>query len=202
MDEKQLEEVNAGTRTRIMSQTKEPGIKWQCDRLKLCLEGGSVAKLPWGSRSIFKHDWIALKKYIAENNVKTVLEYGVGLSTELMLLEGVEVVCFESMPWWADICKKAIGNEIILCEDGYYPDLDRRFDLALVDAPWGNRNFSTRHAMRHSDVVYLHDLRDADGIHMVKDWDKIEVDLSNGKKYKKHFFGHPEREFTGQGGEI
>jgi SAM-dependent methyltransferase len=116
----------------------------------------------------------------AEYKIKNVIEYGVGLSTELMMMEGIEVLSLETLDWWADICRKAIGNEIITYQEGNIPEIDRKFDFAFVDGPQTKRTNEILHAKQHSDIIYLHDLRPEE-VKLLDDWEVIE-------NYGKHYY--------------
>lgn len=153
-------------------------IQWTLQKFAEALKNKENAKILWGNRSIWKKDWIVLKRFLGEQNIKTVLEYGCGLSTELMVLEGIEVVSLETLDWWAEINRRVIGNEIIGYKEGSLPKIDRRFDLAFVDGPQsGQRVPEIIHAKERSDVIFFHDL-DSNRIkaveELMKDWKVIE----------------------------
>jgi hypothetical protein len=154
------------------------------NQFRQALENKFCAKILWGNRSIYKKDWMIIKKFLHDYKIKTVLEYGVGLSTELMQLDNINVVSIETWDWWAEICKKAIGNEIIVIKGKeVLPDLNRSFDLAFVDGPKGDRTASILHAKRHSQVIYLHDMPTSRQreVNLLNDWIKIDG-------YGGHFF--------------
>lgn len=168
----------------MSDSAQEGGIKWMLEHLEKALRNRFSAKILWGNRSIYKPDWIQLKKFIHEYNIKTVLEYGVGLSTELMQLEGCEITSLETIEWWANVCKKAIGNNIIVYKEGHPPEIDGFFDLAFVDGPQTKRTATILHAKKYSNIIYLHDLRPSE-VELMSDWNIIE-------KYGKHFYEKPE----------
>lgn len=156
---------------------------WMIEKHKQSLEDKYIAKIPWGNRSIHRYDWVILKKFFSDNNIKTIIEYGVGLSTELMLLEGLEVTSLETLDWWAEHCKKTIGNKIITYKERLLPSVgEARYDLAFVDGPQGGRAETIAHAREHSDLVYLHDLRPAE-VALMSDWFVIDIG-----DYEGHFF--------------
>lgn len=114
------------------------------------------------SGSIHCKDWEFIEKAITENNVKSVLEFGCGLSSLLLNKKGLRVVSYDTNPKWIDRVK------------GINPDLDIRlwdgqavsdmkegehFDIAFVDGPSGGkmREFSTKIASELSDLVLVHD---------------------------------------------
>ncbi len=153
-------------------------LKWILEKYSLALRNKKNSKILWGNRSIWKKDWIILKRFLKEQNIKTVLEYGCGLSTELMTLEGIEVVSLETLDWWAEINKEVIENEIILYQKGNLPEINRKFDLAFVDGPMsGERIPEILHAKRHSDKIFFHDLdsnRKQAIKELAKDWKIIK----------------------------
>lgn len=138
--------------------SEEKLVKWIVERYRQDVLQDKNVKILWGSRSIYKKDWILLKRFIKEYNIKTVLEYGSGLSTELMLLEGLEVICLEQNPFWGGHCQKVLKNKIIIYKDEL-PKIDRHFDLALVDGPQsGGRKPESLHAIEHADYIWFHDM--------------------------------------------
>lgn len=115
--------------------------------------------LDWGKGAIDPMDWPFIKETIEKNQVKTVLEFGAGLSTVLMG-ELAKVTSFETESTWiekvkysspkADI-KKWNGREIT-------EELGS-FDLAFVDGPANgqNREQAFRIAANHAKIVIVHD---------------------------------------------
>ena len=93
--------------------------------------------IPWGDFAISQRDWHFIKDIIRENNVKSVLEFGAGLSS-LLMSETVDVTCYET---WAETKKiiedtKTAENKLTIhLWDG--KDIDdypkKKFDLAFVD---------------------------------------------------------------------
>ena len=153
-------------------------IQWILQRFAQALKVKVNAKILWGNRSINKNDWIVLKRFLREQNIKTVIEYGYGLSTELMVLEGLEVISLETLKWWAEINRSVAGNEIIEYKEGGLPKIDRVFDMAFVDGPQsGQRMPEIIHAKEHSNLIFFHDLdsnRSQSVAELMKDWKVIE----------------------------
>ena len=158
----------------------ESYIRWAVDYYEKALRAKTSAKILWDSRSIHRKDWLVLKKFFKEYPIKTVLEYGCGLSTELMVLEGLKVTSLETIKYWADTCRRVIGNEIILYEEGNLPYIEGMFDIAFVDGPKTKRTKSILHAIEHSNIIYLHDLRPTE-VALLDNWKIIE-------KYGNHFY--------------
>lgn len=153
-------------------------LNWMIEHYRNGLLNKSKAKILWGARSIHKKDWILLKEFFKEYKIKSVLEYGCGLSTELMGLEGIEVVSLEKIDWWADICRGAIGNEVIHYQK--LPKIKRKFDMCFVDGPQTKRSEEILHARKYSDIIFLHDLRPEE-VRLLNDWQIIS-------KYGKQFY--------------
>ena len=106
-------------------------------------------------------DWRFVREVIRGLNVQTVIEYGCGLSTELMEAFGLDVVSLETQQQFADIYLAA-GYNVQHCNyDEGYPHLIGPFDLAFVDGPGEkerhDRSKSVTHAMDRSRLIYLHD---------------------------------------------
>jgi tRNA A58 N-methylase Trm61 len=116
---------------------------------------------PWGCGSIGEDDWHFLFKTIKEFGVKTVLEFGTGLSTLMMMGEVDSIVSYDTLEYHLENMKQRIASNVTLRHwdgKGVKEDLDR-FDFAFVDGPSGgeNREHSMRIASEHSDVVCVHD---------------------------------------------
>jgi len=136
-----------------------PSLGWQVQRYEKALQEKSLCKILWGQRSIRKKDWILIKKFLKEFKIKTVLEYGCGLSTELMELEGLELTCLESLEPWADLVRRVTNANILTYSSDHIPELGKNYDLAFVDGPQsGNRCGEVEHAKRHADLIYFHDI--------------------------------------------
>lgn len=117
----------------------------------------------WGGGGFSRDSWKTVYVFIKEFNIKSVLEYGCGLSTELLLAIGMEVLSLETRKEFMDIPEA----KIILCDYYNYPKLDRRFDLAFVDGPGAyefeskkkvpERRNSILHAKQYVNYIYMHD---------------------------------------------
>ena len=174
------------------------GIRWILEHVVNSLRSGYNAKIHWGARSIYRHDWLKIKPFLKEHNIKTVLEYGVGLSTELMLLEGIKVTSLETLDWWTVLCRKAFSKhvphtpEIIHYKEGNPPSiLDqanpaelKRFDLCFVDAPQTKRRETIIHAKEYSDLIFIHDMRPEE-VELLSDWFPVHIDGYEGHFYSK-----------------
>ena len=161
-------------------EIEDTQVDWAVNQYRQSLKDKFNAKILWGSRSIYRKDWLQLREFLKEYEIKNVIEYGVGLSTELIVMEGIRVLSLETLDWWAEICRKAIGNEIITYVENVLPVIDEKFDLAFVDGPQTKRTETIKHAKDHSDIIYLHDLRPEE-VKLLDDWKVIE-------KYGEHYY--------------
>lgn len=111
-----------------------------------------------------KDDWRIVYDLIRKYDIRSVIEYGCGLSTELFMAIGMEIVSLETVEKYADIPEA----NIIVAPYGKHPELGRKFDLAFIDGPGAyefelrrelpDRRLSAEHAKRHAaHYVYMHD---------------------------------------------
>ena len=123
--------------------------------------------ISWATGGFTESCWHTLYKVIRGHNVKTVLEYGCGVSTEMMLAIELDVTSLETQQdYLLGDGKDQCGN-VILCTYPLFPAFDRKFDLAFIDGP-GAREFevarkapertqSAVHAIKYADLIILHD---------------------------------------------
>ncbi len=143
---------------------------------------------PFASGSIHKKDWDFIEKIIDENNVKTVLEFGCGLSTLLLLKKGIKVISYDTTQKWIDKIKAINPHCDIRLWDGINLDINEKFDLVFVDGPSGGqmREFSTKIASELSDLVLIHD---AYGVDEKKWQEKYVVNNFDGPEKGGHWNG-------------
>ena len=129
-------------------------------------------KMVWSFMSIIQKDWKFIKSILVKNEIKTVLEFGSGLSS-LLISEIAEVTSYETDRKYADdiLSKRivvaggqTINNLLIRMWDGKDVDDDLpKYDLAFVDGPLGKssggmgREHSIRIAAEHADRIIIHD---------------------------------------------
>jgi hypothetical protein len=108
----------------------------------LYLANSKYQYIDWGNGKITRGRWMLIKKVLKDYNIKSVIEFGSGLSSELFSLEqDLEV-------WSLDILKQHIENmklrfpkiKFIHYEKENLPEIDRVFDMAFVDGPAGYRH--------------------------------------------------------------
>ena len=117
----------------------------------------------WGGACITDMDWEFLRKTCDQYDVKTVMEFGPGLSSFLLTDRGMGVVSFETRDNWMEslIGKGASDKFDLHAWNGKVLNLgdDVHFDLAIVDGPPGgpSREMSTKIASERADIVLVHD---------------------------------------------
>jgi len=129
----------------------------------------AIADLPqkmgfekWGGSSITDKDWIFMKNVIEQNKIKTVLEFGAGLSSCLMNQMGLDVTTYESASQWVTKFRQKYPKLNIHQWDGKTEkdvDMTKTYDLGFVDGPAGgsNRECSTKIAAKLCKHIIIHD---------------------------------------------
>ena len=129
--------------------------------------------MSWGEWSITEQDWRFIQRIIRDEGIKTVLEFGPGLSSLMLAgIEGLDVISYEEDAEHAD---QILGKfqkykspskdslEIRPWDGREMKDALGKFDLAFVDGPKGKANggpgrgASIRIASEASDRVIIHD---------------------------------------------
>jgi hypothetical protein len=139
----------------FVAPTVTPADKVIADKTELTFGGGSITD----------RDWLFMKDIIRDEGIKTVLEFGAGLSSVMMGQVVEKVITYETMPGWINRISKMVKPEIntIRKWDGVNFKLEegdpQRFDFAFVDGPsgGGSREFSTKAASELADIVIIHD---------------------------------------------
>lgn len=115
-----------------------------------------------GKRSascIKQEDWNVLRGLIGKNRVKTILEFGSGLSTILFDKLGINVVSYETDDDFKNkmqaVCSKRVKFE--LWDNKSVLDINKKFGFALVDGI-RPRFMQAENAKKHSDIVVVHDI--------------------------------------------
>lgn len=125
--------------------------------------------IPWGTWSIEEKDWNFIRDTIRGQGIKTVLEFGTGLST-LLISEIAEVDTFETDPSWSQIIKTKVPRsrkvKFYMWNGQDPPNTSwkrRKYDLAFVDGPAGKhvggvgREMSMKIAAKFADRIIVHD---------------------------------------------
>ena len=123
----------------------------------------------WGGGSVTDRDWIFMKDIFKEYKIKTVLEFGTGLSTLLMGTMSEKVITLETTNGLIEKMNKLVDpkKHLIKHWDGVTVPLDTfsdykypdKYDFIFVDGPVGGetREWSIKYASEHSDLVIVHD---------------------------------------------
>ena len=125
-----------------------------------------MLNIAWGAGRIGPQDWYGLRDFFRANNIKEVLEMGAGLSSELFVNEGLDLISFDvlkehvfllqtldSMKNYATFHHYEYGVEPPVGE--LYPG--RKWDFVFVDGPQ-ERSREVKVAMEvSSKYIFLHD---------------------------------------------
>lgn len=119
--------------------------------------------------TITKEGYDLLVKYIKTNNIKSVLEFGPGISTYAFIDCGCDIVTLEHADWFYEKYKKEFAEypnvAVMQYKNLPYIDiqLNKRFDMAFIDAPPAvalhpfSRLNTCEFAARYTKVILLHD---------------------------------------------
>ncbi len=132
--------------------------------LKPTAEQSNMWGFAFGGSSITDKDWAYISDILSEYKVKTLLEFGSGLSTLLISAMGIEVVSFECRDSDIQRVKAMNPNAKVIKWDGKKSikeafKKEMKFDAALIDGPAGgeNREPSFKDAVQLSDLIFVHD---------------------------------------------
>lgn len=147
-----------------------------------------------------EYDW--LYDFVKKNNIKNVLEFGLGVSTYCFLENDCNITTFEtSLEYSKKFTNLSNKCKIINYkkEDILDISLNERFDLAFVDGPFGTKSLSRLNSclfsMRYSDHILLHDFQRVGEKETAKfitdnykDWNVITIETKRklGYFFKKH----------------
>ena len=147
----------------------------------------------WGAGGFGINDLRFVYRVIRRYNIQTVLEYGCGLSTELMVSIGLKVTSLETQAKWAEPYLNDKTFNVILCsyKDGY-PQLSGKYDLGFIDGPGAaeisDRSKSVLHAKERCSYLYLHDYNLNQYEHL--DGDPDWVRCTDPGEHKSNFYLH------------
>ena len=93
----------------------------------------------WNAMSITSNCWIAMKMIVDSYNIKNVVEFGSGISTQLFSEIGINVLSFETNMNQIEASTKLAPKAIVRPWDGRsIPKIDG--DMAFIDGPYGGKN--------------------------------------------------------------
>lgn len=121
--------------------------------------------LDWGKGAIDPLDWPFIEEVLRKHQVRTVLEFGAGLSTSLFLkfrhADGSQIAfaSYETEKDWIGKVKDVCGVEPFYWNGREMDKQLQDFDLAFIDGPANgqNREQATRLAANHAKIVIMHD---------------------------------------------
>lgn len=125
--------------------------------------------IPWGEFAISQGDWHFIQRIIEKHKIKTILEFGAGLST-LLMSEIASVLSFETNKKHGENIiklaneKKDARSLAVVLWDGKRTDIvSSKYDLVFIDGPQGKdiggigREASFEIAVKHTDKIIVHD---------------------------------------------
>lgn len=127
-----------------------------------CSAKDEAVNIFWGAGKIGKPTAAFLIRFLIQNNVQNVLEYGTGLSTEIFSMVVPQVVTLDPLKRHSDLYKRQahLKNVTFFAYDEYKPiniDLGRKFDFVFVDT-YTTREHETKHGLAHAGrFLYLDD---------------------------------------------
>jgi len=139
----------------------------------------------WGGNSVTDKDWIFIKESILKHKIKTVLEFGVELSSLLISNFVDNIVTYETNS--AKITEfnalKKDNHEIRHWDGKVMPELGN-YDMIFVDGPVGGpqREWSVKFASEHSETVIVHDAG--------RDWERKWQDKYMKESFQETKGGH------------
>ncbi len=115
--------------------------------------------LTFNGGALTENDWAFICQTIDQYKVKSVLEFGSGLSTLLLNDRLKNVVTYECSKGWIDKLAKLKPGMNVRLWDGVTIDTDEHFDMAFVDGPANDkpREHSTKLGSERAKVVIVHD---------------------------------------------
>ena len=116
----------------------------------------------WGSGAITDRDWMFMKDIIKDDKIKTILEFGAGLSTLLFGSVVDKVETHETAKGWVDKIKPMANpdkHSFYMWDGKTISNKESRYDMVFVDGPAGgeNREWSVKYASELADIVIVHD---------------------------------------------
>lgn len=119
--------------------------------------------MQWGGGSVTDKDWIFIKQLLQKEKIKSILEFGTGLSTLLFQTEVDKIDSFETNPNWISKIALMADDKVVTHYnwDGKTAIIPQpKYDLTFMDGPAGgeNREWSTKYCAEHSSKwVLVHD---------------------------------------------
>ena len=134
--------------------------------------------IDWEAGKITRGDWRNIKKLLLQYDIRTLLEFGSGLSTEMFDLEPQleRIVSMDILGWHIERMKIALPRvQFILYKKNEVPKITEKFDMVFVDGPAGSRFHELTAANRvATKVIFCHDwARGQDRVMLDERWKTI-----------------------------
>lgn len=114
--------------------------------------------LEWTGWSLDPTDWVILRDFLIDKQIKNVVEIGSGLSTELIDRFGIHVLSYETDPIHMERVKKRVSERVVIQQwNGQcLPELDSKYQLALIDGPMNGSNREPSYkAVASSNILFV-----------------------------------------------
>jgi glycosyltransferase involved in cell wall biosynthesis len=111
-----------------------------CNEILVQKRDSECLPIEWSGWSIDPTDWVVLRDVLKEKNIKKVVEFGSGVSTQLMDRLGIEVHSYETDPIHLEKIKRLVSKSTFILWNGLYPPSLADYDMALIDGPFGGEN--------------------------------------------------------------
>lgn len=132
-----------------------------------CTKTAHMANIFWGAGHISWTCWYQIREYLRRFKITEVLEFGIGLSSELFVNEGLKVIGFDACQPHVDLYQNLLSlkNDTVF---HYYKEKEsgpnveelypgRKWEFVFVDGPQ-ERSKEVAAAMRvATKFIYLHD---------------------------------------------
>ena len=155
----------------------------------------------WGAGHISYSCWYSIRDTLRKLGIKEILELGIGLSSEMFVAEGIQLIGFDVWPEHVKLYQTHLGLKngatFHWYEDQTVPPVEtlypgRRWDFVFVDGPQ-RRAEEVRVAMRVANkYIYLHDPNAGEETFFPNDeW--IQYQKESKLFIKKEFLDHAEQ---------
>jgi len=144
------------------------------------------------NRAIRPRDWTALEGIVSNYNIKTVIEFGLGLSTLCLENMGCRVISLETNKEYTEKIRPLYKDTTIKFWNGKNINLNGQVDMAFVDGP-NNRLNQVAAVLDHTKIIMIDNckskvqrpaLRAADYL-LNHGWKEIEINGYLSRAFKK-----------------
>jgi len=144
---------------------------YKVDRFAHNVSVGHSVNILWGNGRIGWNEWYTIRDFLRKHNIKEVLEIGCGLSSELFVNEGIQLIGFDTHPTHVSALKRLEslhGHAVFHYYEGdgtegskeppveeLYPG--RKWEYVFVDGPHRRYNEVKVATRVSSRFIHLHD---------------------------------------------